>query len=718
MLQHWAKTGVRQLYRSWAGNDPHSRPSGKLFQTLSHSWRSSRALYRRWKFQDVPLLLVLDCEPRLTGCGSITGWACSNSTGPVIIEAWVDKQKIADAVCDIPRPDVFRVFPHLNRQQLPGFRLCPAPQILPDGEYTLEVRAMDAVGHRAQHFTRLIVDRFTQQDDPALPSDFSGTQREYQLWLRKHDQYAIPMPNIQPLISIVLPVFRPRLDHLHQAVQSVLSQTYPRWELCISDDGTCNPCLSEELTALSQLHRNIKLITSEYNRGISHATNAAIEIARGDYIALLDQDDALHPQALQALALAAQNTPGDVFYTDEDRIDACGRRFEPFFKPGWSPMLLRSMMYFGHLCMYRRAFVQHDWCRSDYDGAQDWELALRITDHPDCRVVHVPGIFYHWRTGGLSSQELANQRCHDMGRQIVTDSIRRKGQDLQVADGPRRCTFRVYKPAPQPMVSIQIPTRDNVELLYKCLNSIRSLTDYPRYEIIVIDNGSTESNTLDYLEQCPADQVIRLDIPFNHSKLNNEAARLARGDYLLLLNDDIEVLATDWLDAMMSQACLSDVGATGSWLIYPDGRTQHAGIVLDAVAVARNLSDALMLDGLDRGISRLSREVSAVTGACMLIRKSLYLEKGGLDAETFPTSYNDVDLCLRLRQAGYRIIMNPQSKLIHHESATRTIDAHDELYRKNMRDRWGQMLEQERYWNPWLGTTADWYRGLAFHWKE
>jgi len=718
MLNHWAKSGVRQLYRNWAGNDPHARPSGKLFQTLSHSWRSSRALYRRWKFQQTPILLALDGEPRLTGCGSISGWAYSSTASSVSIEGWVDNQLIAQTTCDISRPDVFQTFPHFHQQQLPGFRLCPDPKQFKDGEYMLEIRAIDSLGHQAEYFSRLIVDRFTLQDDHGLSSDFAGTQREYQHWLREHDVHLLQMPSEQPLISIVIPVFRPRLDHLHQAIDSVLKQTYPHWELCISDDGSDNPCLTDELTELTHQHPNIKLLNSEYNRGISQATNAAIGIANGEYVALLDQDDALHPQALQALACAAQNSPGDVYYTDEDRIDACGRRSEPFFKPGWSSWLLRGMMYFGHLCMYRRAFVNQEWCRSEFDGSQDWELALRITDKPGCRVVHVPGIYYHWRLGGVSSRADVNQQCHKSGRQIVEESIRRKNQACQIVDGPRACTFHVNQITEQPLVSILIPTRNNVELLYKCLNSIRSQTQYPRYEIIAIDNGSSESDTLDYLEQCPADRVIRMDIPFNHSKLNNEAARHARGEYLLLLNDDVEVLSTDWLDVLVSQATQPEVGACGAWLIYPDGRTQHAGIVLEAHAVARNLSDAIMLDGLDRGISRLSREVSAVSGACMIIKKSLYLEQGGLDADNFPTSYNDVDLCLRLRHAGYQVIMNPQAKLIHHESATRTIDASDENYRTLMREKWGQMLQQDRYWNPWLGTSTDWYRGLAFHWKK
>ncbi|MFT3881922.1 MAG: glycosyltransferase [Gemmatales bacterium] len=249
------------------------------------------------------------------------------------------------------------------------------------------------------------------------------------------------------------------------------------------------------------------------------------------------------------------------------------------------------------------------------------------------------------------------------------------------------------------------------------MTSIRQRTEYPDLEIIVIDNGSATPRMLRYLDQCPADRVLRIDEPFNHSMLNNRAAEIATGKFLVLLNDDTETLSANWLVSMVEQGLREDVGAVGAWLIYPDGRTQHAGIILEEAAVARHLSDATMLDGLDRGLSHLTRDVSAVTGACLLIRRSLYQSIGGLDAQALPTSYNDLDLCLRLRHQGFRIVMSPRAKLIHNESASRKIDVRDEGYRATIRERWSDQLVQDRYWSSHLGQSSDWLRGMAFHWK-
>lgn len=719
MLTAWTKEQVNRLYRKWSGPDPHVRPEGILFQTLSTTWRTSRSLYRRWWRSQQPILLSVDGPARLTGCGSITGWVLARSGTIQSVEAWVNYQLIARCKPDHQRRDAHAAYPFYPCEQLAGFRLCPPVGILPDGKHSLLVKATDLEGHSTFVESLLTVDRFTMSDDAGMDADITGSNREYQLWLKHYDRHEIPEILNGPLISLVMPIYRPRIDHLMEAIASARQQTYQHWELCLCDDGSSNPNLTETLRAISSSEPRIKLTTLSYNQGISQATNQAIACSRGEFVALLDQDDRLHPQTLQAIAYQTQITPADVYYTDEDRLDARSRRLDPFFKPGWCPELLHSMMYLGHLCVYRRALLDRaGLCNSRFDGTQDWDLALRATEQPGCKVYHIPGVFYHWRLGGHSALEQNNRRCHELGREAVEMSLHRQDKAYRLETGPRACTFHLSPSANTPRVSILIPTRDNLGMLRRCLESIKQRTDYPDYEIIVIDNGSNQPEFLSYLASCPADRVLTINEPFNHSMLNNRAAEVATGDFLLLLNDDTEAISTHWLTSMVEQALGENVGAVGGWLIYPDGRTQHAGVMLEEAAVARHYSSAVMLDGLDRGLSLLNREVSAVTGACLLIRRELYFQSGGLDTEELPTSYNDVDLCLRLRSKGYRMIMTPRAKLIHHESATRRSDERDDRFRDIIRQRWLTELRQERFWNQHLGQSSDWHRGLAFHWPD
>lgn len=719
MLAAWTKQQVNRLYRSWAGPDPHARPNGVLFQSLSNTWRGSRSLYRRWWRSQQPLLMALDGPPRLTGCGSITGWVLARTGVINSVQAFCGDKLIAHTTPNHLRSDAHAAYPFYPKEQLAGFRLCPQVGSLSDGLHPLRVIATDNQHRSIAVETNLVVDRFTLEDSAVIDPDLTGSNREYQLWLKRYDQHEL-LPCLNgPLISVVMPIYRPRLDHLHQAIDSVRNQTYDRWELCLCDDGSNNPHLTEELSRSESLDPRIKLMTLNHNEGISTATNRAIEMSRGEFIALLDQDDQLHPQALQAIALQTQEAPADLYYTDEDRLDARGLRLEPFFKPSWCPDLLHSMMYLGHLCVYRRsALEQTGLCRSHFDASQDWELALRTTDQPGCRVSHIPGVFYHWRLGGHSAQEEINRKCHELGHEAVEASLNRQNKAYRVEPGPRPCTFHLRPSAETPKVSILIPTRDNLPMLRRCLTSIRQRTDYPEYEILVIDNGSRSPEMLDYLQSCPCDRVIRIDEPFNHSMLNNQAAGQATGEILVLLNDDTEVLSRDWLTVMAEHASLPEVGAIGAWLIYPDGRTQHAGVVLEEASVARHVSSAIMLDGLDRGLSLLTREVSAVTGACLMVRRDLFQSLGGLDAIQLPTSYNDVDFCLRLRQNGYRVLITPRAKLIHHESASRQFDQRDEQFRSLMRQRWLEAIRNERFWNRNLGLSSDWMQGLAFHWPK
>ncbi|HMP17408.1 MAG TPA: glycosyltransferase [Gemmatales bacterium] len=720
MLKRWIKHYVTSCYRTWAGPDPLARPDSALFHSLSKIWRSSRRLYRYSKRQP-PILLALDGTPQLKGYGSFTGWVISRDAPIRTVEAWVGNRLLATTIPDTLRPDVEILFPWYRKEPLLGFRFCPVPGILPDGEHTLRVIAYDYSGRSVSLVCTLIVDRFSCQDSNLLPTYLTGSNREYQHWLSQHDRHVLPTVSDGPNFSIVVPVYRPRLEQLNYAIQSVFAQTYSRWELILSNDGNDCSTLTNHLQNWRHQDSRIRTVQCRVNQGISIATNRAILASSGDYLAFLDQDDLLHPQALQAVANAHQEHSADLYYTDEDRIDIDGNRVEPFFKPAWSPLLLRSMMYLGHLCIYSRKILDRaGYCDPDYDGTQDYELALRVTDLPDCRVVHVPGIFYHWRMHGYSADAENNQRCHERGKRALAASLQRREISANIESGFRPCTYAVRPKRSYPKISILIPTRNNYGYLQRCIESIRQRSSYRDYEILVIDNGSDDQTTVDYIKTANQNEqinhVLNLDVPFNHSFMNNRAAEHASGDLLLLLNDDTEVITSDWMERMAEYACIQDIGAVGALLLYSSGAVQHAGVILDTKVVARHYSADTLQDGLDRGVSQLIRDVSAVTAACLMIRRDLYRSIGGLYEVNLPTSYNDVDLCLRLVKSGYRCCMVPQARLLHHESVSRSPLDNQDPYRNLMRKRYPQEIALETIWNRHLADSKSTNHGLAFRW--
>jgi GT2 family glycosyltransferase len=665
-------------------------------------------------------MIVLDGPAQLRGFADVAGWAISRDARVVAVEALLNGKIIAATKPLEWRRDIASRFPHYRSHGPQGFRLAPEPELLTDGVHAIVIRATDARGRTVELRTTLHVEDYRLADTGELPAHLRGSNREYQVWRETHRQPSVGLAGgSPPCISVVMPVYRPDPRHFKAAIDSVRSQFYDNWQLCICDDGSRQPWLTNHLEDLAASDSRVRCVTHTENRGIAAATNTAINRANGEYIAFLDQDDELAAEALLEVARAVEEKPADVLYSDWDRVDSHGCYIEPFFKPDWSPDLLTSMMYLAHLTVYRRAFLQRaGLCRSEFDGTQDWELALRATAQTD-RIVHIPKVLYHWRLGGVSSGAF-NRTCHERGRRAIQEQLQRCGTNgglpAVVENGPTPCTFHVrYLRTEWPLVSILVPTRDNARFLRLCLRSIRWRADYARFEILIIDNGSQELATRRLLRSC-GDRVLRLDMPFNHSRLNNLAAGEARGDVLVLLNDDTEVISGEWLTALVEQAMRPEVGAVGAWLFHPDKRIQHAGIVLGLGPVATPLHSGLTRDGIDRGTTRLIRNVSAVTGACLAIRRDLYFEVGGLDENELPTSFNDVDLCLRLRCAGYRIVMQPLARLVHHESATRHIGNEDRFVRI-MRERWGDELARDPFWNSNLphGRAPG---GFAFHWEQ
>jgi GT2 family glycosyltransferase len=424
------------------------------------------------------------------------------------------------------------------------------------------------------------------------------------------------------------------------------------------------------------------------------------------------------------LALAGRPEVG-MLYTDEDKIDVDGHRQAPYFKPDFDPLLLLGQNYLGHLIFYRHDLVKEvGGYRVGFEGSQDWDLSLRVSELLSAeQVVHLPRVLYHWRAhpGSTAGAMSAKPYATLAGRRAVVDHLARQRQSGDVITNPATGWHRIkwHLPSQAPKVSIIVPTRDG-RLLSRCLDSVFRLTAYPNYEIVVIDNGSLGRGTLDYLRaQEHLVRVIRDERPFNYSALNNFAASRSDGDVLCLLNDDCEVTSTEWLDELVGQLSQDGVGAVGAKLLYPDGRIQHAGVVLGLDGVAghvHRLSDR-MASG-HGGRLHLAQSFSAVTAACMVVRREAWEQVGGLDAENLPVAFNDVDLCLRIREAGWRIVWSPFAEMIHHESVTRGEDTGDKAERfarecAYMKTRWDKELRCDPAYNPNLSLQSEGWE-LAF----
>jgi O-antigen biosynthesis protein len=544
---------------------------------------------------------------------------------------------------------------------------------------------------------------------------------DYPRWLNKHRptqqqlaqaaKTAATFP-YQPLISILTPTFNTDSEILRSCIRSVQAQAYPNWELCICDDGSSSEATRRVITECAEHDTRIRTAFLRENVGIAEATNAALGMATGEFIGLLDHDDELSPDALfENVRLLQENLRADVIYSDEDKLDADGHYCEPFFKPDWSPELLLSSMYTCHFSLYRRQLVETvGGFRPGFEGAQDYDLMLRVIEHSD-RIFHVPKILYHWRKSPHSSagDAQAKSGSTDAGLLALREHLQRVELQAEVFATDRPNSYRV-RPSIRgnPLISIIIPHKDLPVLLDRCIQSINARTTYRNYELIIVDNGSSTPQAQKYLSALPY-RIIYLNEPFNFARMNNLAARECRGEYLLLLNDDTEVIAPGWLTAMLGYAQLSEIGAVGAKLYYPQDSIQHAGVVLGMRGIAGHW--LYRFPGSSRGYFNSLhsvRNVSAVTAACVLLRREVFECLGGFD-EKLAVSYNDVDLCLRIRQAGYRIVWVPEAELYHCEFATRpkVLDYQEVEY---MKKKWGTVLLDDPYYNPNLTLESG---GLA-----
>jgi GT2 family glycosyltransferase len=526
-------------------------------------------------------------------------------------------------------------------------------------------------------------------------------------------EQAVQALEYRPLISIVTPAYETDEALLRKVIDSVRAQVYPHWELCLVNDASRKPRVREVLDEYAALDSRIRVSHLTRNEGIAGASARALEMTSGEFVGLLDHDDEVTADALYEVAsLLNQRRELNLIYSDEDKIDSEGRGTEPFFKPDWSPDLFLSMNYLAHFVVVRRALlIESGGFRSGYNGSQHYDLLLRVTERTD-EIGHIPRILYHWRKsfGSAATSAHAKPYADEAAQRALEDALRRRRLRARVEQVmPGRYRIR-YIPHETPMVTIVIPTRDRHELLKQCIESIETKTDYSRYEIVVLDNDSVEPETLKYLETIRhKHRVLQFPGPFNFAAMNNLGAHHAVGDYLLFLNNDIAVAQADWLRAMLEHAQRPEVGAVGAKLLYPDGSLQHAGLVLGIVAPAvhafkmqpRNETGYL-------GLSDVVRDCSAVTGACMMVRRRLFEEIGGFDIR-FKAAYNDLDLCLRLRARGNLVVYTPFAVLYHYESATRgrLHPWEDEALCWKV---WGDVIRQgDPYYNPNLTRVRqDW----------
>ena len=526
----------------------------------------------------------------------------------------------------------------------------------------------------------------------------------------------------QPLLSVLMPVYNTDERWLRRAIESVQHQLYSNWELCIADDRSTDPRVGEVLREIQSSDPRLRIHFRDVNGHISAASNSALALASGEFIVLLDHDDVLPRHALAAVVHELNRHPdADIVYSDEDRIDEAGRRYDPYFKPDWSPELFYSQNLISHLGVYRTAMVrQVGGFREGFEGSQDYEMALRVVEETQsARIRHIPLILYHWRAIPGSAALDVHQKSYatDAARLAVEAHFTRTGVEATIEPAPhapyyQRIRYKV--PEPRPHVTIIIPTKDRTELLSTCVTSIVSRSTYRQFDVLIVDNGSTEPESHAYFErvqQDPCISVLRIDGPFNFSRINNQAAARARGSLLCFLNNDTEVISPDWLEEMVSLAVRDGVGAVGAMLYYPSNTMQHAGVVLGLGGIASHphRGERRGMPG-NYGRAALTQTMSAVTAACMVLRKDTFEAVGGFD-ETLAVAYNDVDLCLRLGARGFRNVWTPYAELYHFESVSRGDDLHGaNLPRflaesQAMRDRWRGQLDADPYYNPNLSLT-------------
>ncbi len=554
-------------------------------------------------------------------------------------------------------------------------------------------------------------------------------EREYQSWIELYDRVdttsrreimaqiaRMPHP---PLISVLMPVFNPVPDHLLAAIRSVRDQLYPFWELCIGDDASTDPAVVEVLGDAAADDPRIKVMRRARNGHISAASNSALRLANGAFVALLDHDDILPPHALYEVAARVADQPEvDIIYSDEDHIDDTGRRSHPYFKPDWNPELMLGQNLISHLGVYRRELLERvGGFRTGFEGSQDHDLALRVVAETSAdRIMHIPKVLYHWRQGATDQtfSEASHERCVRNGRRAVQAFVARdqpeaNAEPAPLAPGWTRIVYPVSEPAP--LVSVILPYHGSATALSACLRGLLKQTDYPALDILILAGDAANAVQSNAMASDHRVHVLSLQ-----PTMLNQAAEAARGSLLLMFDTDLQPADPGWLPEMVSRVLRADTGAVGPKLLSRNGLVRHAGLVVGGPTAA-------FTPFLDRpreqtgyfGHLQLARDVTAVSGQCILVKRRAFEVIGGLDEALLLTEYGDVDLCLKLAEAGYRILWTPFAELFLRDEIPRprTNSIRFSSLGKRMHERWGDKLDTDRYWSPNL-SCAESELGLAF----
>jgi GT2 family glycosyltransferase len=636
----------------------------------------------------------------------VRGWACA-LTGVKHIEVFVGNTRIEPVETGIEREDVGAHLPTFPQSHRSGFKADVSPDRLPPGEQEVRVVVTSRSGLKSVTTCRVVIDH----------------RSEYDIWLDKNDVESRRAEFVQqinafyhsPLITVVTPVFRTPPEYLERCLESVHRQIYTHWEHILVDDGSDDDAVRQILNKWAAADRRVRVIYRENNGGIAAATNDGLQHAMGEFVGFLDHDDELAPHALYSVVNELnRDAEVDIFYSDEDKIRPGGQRFDAFFKPGWSPDLLLSVNYMCHFLVCRRALLDEvGGLRLGFDGSQDYDLVLRLIERTT-KVCRIPDVLYHWRVSEQStaSDVSAKPDASAAGLRALNDHLRRTMPGAVAYElFPGRYRVR-YPLASAPHIAVIIPTGGN-PLLSQALTSLLSSTTWPSFEIVIVDNSKDDSvrNMVRRFEG--RGRTIRIvdcrRLPFNFSLLCNRAARSTEAPYLLFLNDDTSIITDDWIETMMEHAQRPEVGAVGSMLLFPDDRIQHAGVLMGVYGLAGH--SFRLLDSRQSHyfhLPVLTRNCSAVTGACLLTRREVFWQVGGFDEANLPTAFQDVDLCLKMHEAGYRIVYTPHAQLYHYESASKKKVAFQTEV-EYMQHRWLEYVDDDPYYNPNLTRAGESY---------
>ena len=669
----------------------------------------------------------------------IQGWCIAKHPVEIAV-ADINKKKIECEIERFNRKDVVSLFEEYEVETRCGFHieLHPIPQqkvyllMRAEEERLVKVIETSALLQKKKKISNLVqkgmdylqyngMGAFVQKSFKKVV-DTKDRPIPYSKWIQKH----LPSPKeleeqkkyqflYRPKISIVIPLYRTPEKYLCEMIDSVLNQSYSNWELCLSDGSGEDSPLTELLKQYEKKDSRIKVVYNNRQLHIAENTNEAIKIATGDFIAFSDHDDLLTPDAMFHVAKAVnENMELEVLYSDEDKVSAGHKFMQPHMKPDFNIDLLRTVNYICHLFVVKKTMIEKvGMLRPEFDGAQDYDFILRCVEATN-RIYHIPRILYHWRFFEGSTAENPESKLYafEAGKRAIEAHYERVGIRAKVVQGEFLGLYRTrYIRDKDPLVSILIPNKDHTDDLDRCIRSIEEKSTYHNYEYIIIENNSDQEETFAYYkklqEENPKAHVVYWDGEFNYSAINNYGASFANGEYLLLLNNDVEVINADWLEEMLGYCMRDDVGIVGARLYYPDDTIQHAGVVIGFGGIAGH-AFVQQKRGTTGYCHRIicAQDYSAVTAACMIVKKSVFEEVGGL-TEELKVAFNDVDFCMKVRQTGKLVVYNPYAELYHYESKSRGLeDTPEKVARfnseiKKFSDRWPEILKNgDPYYNP------------------